>query len=50
MRVTPDDYYEGLYRARLKAKLDAEVRALFDEALERAEASHYVAEELVPVE
>ena len=51
VRVKPDDYYEGLYRRRLKAKLDAEVRVQFDAALARAVASEYVAyEELVPVE
>jgi mono/diheme cytochrome c family protein len=43
VRVRPDDYYEGLYKARLKAKLDPEIRAMFVSALARAEASAYVA-------
>ncbi len=45
VRVRPDDYYEGLYRARLGAKLAPDVRAMFEEALARAEASPYVAYE-----
>lgn len=43
VRVKPDDYYEGLYRARLRSRLDAEVRAHFEKALARAVASAYIA-------
>lgn len=43
VRVRPDDYYEGLYKQRLAGKLDPEIRAMFEEALARAEASPYVA-------
>jgi mono/diheme cytochrome c family protein len=51
VRVAPDDYYEGLYRSRLKQKLDSDIRALFQDALRRAERSHYVAvKQLVPVD
>jgi hypothetical protein len=51
VRVAPDDYYEGLYRKRLKDKLDADIRVLFQEALRRAERSHYVAvDQLVRIE
>jgi hypothetical protein len=50
VRVRPDDYYEGLYKARLRAKLDPEIRAMFETALANAEASAYVAyDETVPV-
>ena len=50
VRVHPDDYYERLYRARLKGKLDAAVRADYQAALERSMDSRYVAEErLVPL-
>ena len=50
VRVKPDDYYEGLYRRRLKAKLDPTVRAHFETALARAVASEYVAyDELWPI-
>ena len=45
VRVRPDDYYEGLYKARLRARLTPEVRAMFETALARAEASPYVAYE-----
>ncbi len=44
VEVHPDDYYEGLHAARLKARgLSDEVRAGFAEALERARSSYYVA-------
>ena len=43
IRVRPDDYYEGLYKARLRTKLTREVRAMFEQALADAEASPYVA-------
>lgn len=50
VRVVPDDYYEGLYRRRLRQKLPPAVRAQLAEALRRAESSHYVAfEEQVPI-
>ncbi|MBE7447955.1 MAG: c-type cytochrome [Kofleriaceae bacterium] len=51
VRVRPDDYYEGLYKARLRAKLDPWVRAQFETALARAEANAYVAyDQLWPIE
>lgn len=52
VEVHPDDYYEGLHAARLKAKdLTPEVRALFEQALARAQGSHYVAhDELVAID
>jgi len=43
VRVRPDDYYEGLYRARLAGTLAPGVRTLFAAALARAEATPYVA-------
>lgn len=44
VRVSPDDYYERLYRGRLRhAKLTPELRALYQQALDRAQAAHYVA-------
>lgn len=50
VRVRPDDYYEGLYKTRLQAKLDPEIRAMFETALARAEANAYVAyTQLFPV-
>lgn len=45
VRVEPDNYYVGLYKKRLKMKLDDAVRELFEEALDRAEKSDYVAYE-----
>ena len=45
VRVHPDDYYERLYRARLKAELTDAARADYEGALERSMASRYVAEE-----
>ena len=51
VRVEPDNYYVGLYKARLELKLDDDVRALFEEALANAEASAYVAiEKLVALD
>jgi mono/diheme cytochrome c family protein len=41
--VHPDDYYEGLFAQRLRAKLTSEVRTLFEVARARATASHYEA-------
>ncbi len=50
VEVHPDDYYEGLYQARLKKQLAPEVRALFQDALARARASYYQAYRLeVPI-
>ncbi|HUH05323.1 MAG TPA: c-type cytochrome [Kofleriaceae bacterium] len=51
VRVHPDDYYEGLYESRLRQKkLAAEVRAMFETALKKARASHYVAyDQLYPI-
>jgi hypothetical protein len=50
VRVHPDDYYERLYRGRLKAELTDAARADYEGALERSMASRYVAEEtLVPL-
>jgi len=50
VRVAPDDYYEGMYRRRLKGKLGKRERALFKDALKRGEASHYTAyERLFPL-
>ena len=43
VKVAPDDYYEGFYERRLKSKLPANERRLFQEALRRGRASHYVA-------
>lgn len=43
VRVRPDDYYEGLYKARLRGKLTPDIRAMFEQALADAEASPYVA-------
>jgi mono/diheme cytochrome c family protein len=47
VRVHPDDYYERLYRARLKAELTDAARADYEGALERSMASRYVAEEVL---
>lgn len=42
VEVAPDDYYAGLYRRRLsEKKLEPKVRALFEDALQRAERSRY---------
>ena len=54
MRVTvevhPDDYYEHLYQQRLKQELSDERRTLYQQALARAAAAHYVAEQrTVPI-
>jgi hypothetical protein len=42
VKVAPDDYYEGFYERRLRAKLPEGERKLFQEALRRGRASHYV--------
>jgi hypothetical protein len=47
VRVHPDDYYEGLFAARLQKLLAPQVRAGFAAALARARSSHYLAEELL---
>jgi mono/diheme cytochrome c family protein len=50
VEVHPDDYYEHLYQQRLKQKLSDERRALYQQALARATAAHYVAEQrTVPI-
>jgi hypothetical protein len=50
VRVHPDDYYEGLYKGRLRQKLPADVRASFELALKRAQGSYYVAfDETFPI-
>jgi mono/diheme cytochrome c family protein len=51
VRVHPDDYYERLYRGRLKGALTDQARADYQAALERSMDSRYLAEErLVPLE
>jgi mono/diheme cytochrome c family protein len=51
VRVEPDNYYVGLYKKRLKLKLDDDVRDMFEEALDNAEKSDYVAyEKLIPLD
>ena len=45
--VSPDDYYERLYRTRLAGTLTLSRRALYGEALDRARAAHYLATTLV---
>jgi len=45
VRVHPDDYYEALYRRRLAAILPGATRTLYEEALARAVANRYLAEE-----
>ena len=45
VEVHPDDYYEGFYRARLAEHPAQVVRAQYEQALARARASHYVAEQ-----
>src|SRR5690606_1054888 len=50
IEVAPDDYYEGFYRTKLRGQLPAEERALFVDALRRAQANHYRAfERLYPI-
>ncbi|ACY18863.1 c-type cytochrome [Haliangium ochraceum] len=51
VRVVPDDYYERLYRRVLGSrKLAPDLRALYQQALDRAEAAHYVAvDRVVPI-
>jgi mono/diheme cytochrome c family protein len=43
VRVEPDEYYERFYEKRLRGKLSSEARALYEQALERARRSHFVA-------
>ncbi|MCP4447331.1 MAG: c-type cytochrome [Myxococcales bacterium] len=43
VRVEPDEYYERFYMSRLKRKLPAKERAMFEEALQGTRDSHYVA-------
>jgi mono/diheme cytochrome c family protein len=45
VEVHPDDFYERLYTARLRAKLPGATRKQYESALARARASHYVAEQ-----
>ena len=48
--VHPDDYYEKVYEDRLAGKLTAERRALYEQALARAKAARYTAEQrVVPI-
>lgn len=47
VEVHPDDYYEGFYRNQLAGKLVPAQRALFGQALAKATAAHYVAEQRV---
>ena len=47
LEVHPDAYYEGLYKTRLRGKQTPEARRLTQEALARAEKTHYVVEERV---
>lgn len=48
--VAPDEYYERLYRYRLGKTLDADVRAMFEEALAEAVNNRFTAiERLVPI-
>ncbi|MGE3456931.1 MAG: c-type cytochrome [Kofleriaceae bacterium] len=50
VEVHPDAYYEHLYTVRLAGTLPAAQRALYEAALARASASHYVADRrLVPI-
>jgi hypothetical protein len=51
LEVQPDAYYEGFYRRALAGPLGVAQRAQYEQALERATGSHYVAEYLVvPIE
>lgn len=43
VRVEPDEYYERLYRGQLARAQPADERAMYEAALRRAEAAHYVA-------
>ncbi len=43
IEVHPDDYYEGLYQRELQKQLPAAQRAMYQLALQRAQASYYVA-------
>lgn len=44
LEVHPDDYYERLYAKRLRTKLTPERKALYEQALARGRANHYIAE------
>jgi len=44
VEVRPDDYYERLYTERLRGTLPASLRAMYQAALARTVASHYIAE------
>ncbi len=44
VEVRPDDYYERLYETRLRGTLPAPRRVLYEQALARARANHYLAE------
>ncbi len=44
VEVVPDDFYEGFYATRLAGKLAPAQRVRYEQALERARGSHYVAE------
>ncbi len=45
VEVHPDDFYEGFYVARLAEHPPEAIRAQYEQALARARASHYVAEQ-----
>jgi mono/diheme cytochrome c family protein len=45
VEVHPDDYYEHLYETVLAGQLGPDVRAPYEQALARARASHYIAEQ-----
>ena len=47
VEVYPDEYYERLYALRLRGKLAPEARALTEQALARARANRYIAEQRV---
>ncbi|HSS00729.1 MAG TPA: c-type cytochrome [Kofleriaceae bacterium] len=45
VEVHPDDYYERFYAAELRGTLVPAQRALYQQALARAQGSHYIAEQ-----
>ena len=45
VEVYPDDYYERFYAAELRGTLAPAQRALYQQALARAQGSHYIAEQ-----
>jgi hypothetical protein len=50
VEVHPDDYYEGLYQTRMRGKIAPAARALYEQALTRAQSTHYIAEHrIVPL-